>query len=203
MSITKKEALMILSRCAKIYDEQLRNKNLLFLLIDRQQTVHTLETVFMSRNFKHLTGLTSPLGANRFFEKILARQLGLNEFDLKDDGTTELKLKILPTLMSKNLSANMAGDFAGKTAKLYTEKIVGRLNGSMGFVFDEITKRYVPNTVLHEDMRDMVSPLYRIVATYRKNIKDIQYSEVVYAAKKVDFNSLIFPAEIAYLQRLI
>ena len=57
---------------------------------------------------------------------------------------------------------------------------------------------YVPNTVLHEDMRDMVSPLYRIVATYRKNIKDIQYSEVVYAAKKADFNSLIFPAEIAY-----
>ena len=105
--------------------------------------------------------------------------------------------------MSKNLSANMAGDFAGKTAKLYTERIVGRLNGSMGFVFDEIAKRYVPNTVPHEDMRDMVSPLYRIVATYRKNIKDIQYSEVVYAAKKVDFNSLIFPAEIADLQRLI
>ncbi|MBO5514716.1 MAG: hypothetical protein J5963_01270, partial [Schwartzia sp.] len=137
----QKKALMILSRCAKIYDEQLRNKNLLFLLIDRQQTVHTLETVFMSRNFKLLTGLTCPLGANRFFEKILARQLGLNEFDFKDDGTTELKLKILPTLMSKNLSANMAGDFAGKTAKLYTEKIVGRLNGSMGFVFDEIAKR--------------------------------------------------------------
>ena len=49
----------------------------------------------------------------------------------------------------------------------------------------------------------MVSVLYRVVATYRKNIKDIQYSEVVYAAKKVDFDSLIFPAEIAYLQRLI
>ena len=97
-----------------------------------------------------------------------------------------------------------AGSFFEDFAKAsYTEKIVGRLNGSMGFVFDEIAKRYVPNTVLHEDMRDMVSPLYRIVATYRKNIKDIQYSEVVYAAKKVDFNSLIFPTEIADLQRLI
>ncbi|MBR1759786.1 MAG: hypothetical protein IJ741_01230 [Schwartzia sp.] len=73
----------------------------------------------------------------------------------------------------------------------------------MGFVFDENAKRYVPNTVLHEDMRDMVSVLYRVVATYRKNIKDIQYSEVVYAAKQVDFDSLVFPAEIAYLQRLI
>ena len=119
MSITNKEALKILSRCAKIYDEQLRNKNLLFLLMDKQKTVHSLETVFLSRNFKHLTGLASPLGANRFFEKILARQLGLNEFDFKDDGTTELKLKILPTLMSKNFSANMVGNFAGKTAKLY------------------------------------------------------------------------------------
>ncbi len=54
----------------------------------------------------------------------------------------------------------------------------------MGFVRDN--QYYIPNTALKEDIRNVtIHPQKRILAIYRKPIKDQQYVELCYVAKGI------------------
>lgn len=57
---------------------------------------------------------------------------------------------------------------------------------------------YVPNTVLEGDIRKKVKQADRIVLTYRKKRGEEKYSEIVYAAKKVDWNKIKLPQGCEY-----
>lgn len=83
--------------------------------------------------------------------------------------------------------------------KLYTDKIAGSLSACMGFVRDSGEGRFVPNTVLEGDIRTKVKAADRIIATYRKNRGEKQYSEVVFTAKKVEWEKIVLPDEYCYL----
>ena len=69
----------------------------------------------------------------------------------------------------------------------------------MGFIHDDKANKNVPNTVLKTDIRDSATEIKRILVTYRKKKTDISYSEIVYAAKNVDWNTVEFPEEYEYL----
>ena len=70
----------------------------------------------------------------------------------------------------------------------------------MGFVRNGGKGRFVPNTVLEGDIRSMVKgSADRIVITYRKQRGDALYTEIVYAAKKIDWVALTLPEEYQYL----
>lgn len=43
-----------------------------------------------------------------------------------------MKMRVLPSLMKKNLSAKMLGDYNMSQPKLYTDKIAGSLSACMG-----------------------------------------------------------------------
>lgn len=83
--------------------------------------------------------------------------------------------------------------------KLYTDKIAGSISACMGFVRDGGEGRFVPNTVLEGDIRSKLKSADRIVATYRKKHDEKQYSEIVFTAKKVEWEKLILPEEYSYL----
>lgn len=204
--MNKKEALSIAFKCAELYKKELLNKNLLFIAVDKKQKVSAFESSFFAGNYKHLTGLilTSEMSPNDFFWNCIKRRISVNDIQFKADGTTPLKLKILPILLCKNLSANMIGSFSDTHLNLYTEKLVGKQSGSMGFVFDRNKNRYVPNTVLNGDMREMITlPVKRIISTHRKNMLDKDYTETVYLAKNVDFEKINYPIEYSYLKTCI
>lgn len=137
------------------------------------QKISILEMQFLTTGFMHLTGVKFQKGrvaAGAFFDKCLDKRLDPEEFEMAADGTTEMKLRILPMLFRKNLSANMVGDFSARTPVLVTEKLAGGVKGCMGFVLDEETGYYAPNTVLNLDIRTYLTNQLRIVATFRKNI---------------------------------
>lgn len=91
----------------------------------------------------------------------------------------------------------MVGDFSARTPMLVTEKLTGGVKGCMGFVFDEQTGYYAPNTVLNFDIRTYLTNQLRIVATFRKKKKEAEaYSEIVYAAKKSIQKSYGFKKDI-------
>lgn len=50
-----------------------------------------------------------------------------DDFELSSDGTTQLKLQVLPSLIKSNLSANMIGNPDENRPKLYTEKLIGNI----------------------------------------------------------------------------
>lgn len=164
----KEDALKILFDCAVKYNENLIGKNLLFICIDSSKKIHSLEMNFLTSNFLHLTGVKFPkasrLSPHSFFDKCLKKRLRITEFEFATDGTTEKKLSVLPLLLSKNLSANMVGDFSARTPVLVTEKLAGNIKGCIGFIYDDRKHFYVPNTVLNLDIRTYISNQQRVIA---------------------------------------
>lgn len=210
MFYDKKSALSVIFKAAEAYEKELRNNNLLFICSNKHKQISYLEVEFNASNFMHLTGVkiskhfkqqlnSSGKYANKFYEMCLNKRLSPDDFDFAEDGTTALKLDVLPTLMKKNLSANAIGEFGVRTVKLYTEKIAGSIKGCMGFVHDNKVNKNVPNTVLKTDIRDSANEIKRILVTYRKKKTDTHYCEIVYAAKNVDWDTVNFPKEFDYL----
>lgn len=153
-------------------------------------------------NFLHMTGfkLRKPgINARHFFNLCYDKRLTEADFEFSTDGTTEMKMRVLPSLMKKNLSAKMLGDYNMSQPKLYTDKIAGSLSACMGFVRDGGEGRFVPNTVLEGDIRTKVKAADRIIATYRKSRSEEQYSEIVFTAKKVEWGKIVLPDEYSYL----
>lgn len=201
----KKEAIKIVREAAVRYQDNLVGKNMLIVyLADKQmQIIDCLEVVFMATNFLHLTGLklVGNLSAMEFYERCLDGKLSESDIAFAKDGTTVLKLKVLPKLMASNLSANMLGDFNNNSMKLYTEKLVGSITACLGFVKDGNV--YHPNTLLYRDVRDVVLKPMRIVAIFQKGFEEDVYVKKTYQAKKLDCTNLKFPKEKEYLKDLL
>lgn len=200
MAINKKDALAIVYHCAEEYQKHLVGNHLLFVFTDKHKNVECLEVTFDISSFLHLTGfVVDDISAADFFERCLHKRLKESDFSFKPHGETELKLRVLPALITKNLSAKMIGDYNMLQPKLYTEKMAGNTSGCMGFVRNNGVGRYVPNTVLNEDIRDRVVSANRIIAAFRKKRTDSAYTELVYLAKRIDWDRLSIPEEYTSL----
>ncbi len=222
MNRSKREVIATVTACAEKYKSELENKTLLFICTDKHKSVSSYEFSFFDYNFLHLTGIRTTemfmtemkrelkegiihtnIPAVRFYEKYLDHRLTENDFEISDKGTTAMKLDVLPLVISKNLSANMIGDFSSTHPKLYTEKIAGGKTAYIGFTLDAMSHKYVPNTVIKDDIRKNIINAVRVVTTYRKNRNEEKYSECVYVANKVDWSRITYPEEFSYLRKLV
>ena len=212
-SYTKKEAIAIVTACAKKYREELENRSLLFICQDKHKKISCVEFSFYSYNYLHLTGLklkrkmsdgansTSGeiISAAAFYEKCLSHKLSPSDFEFSDDGTTHMKLEILPTVINKSLSARMIGNYNSYNPRLYTEKLAGNITTCIGFVRTDIGNAYVPNTILKNDIRNYTNGTARVLAVYRKSMEALIYEEITYKAKNVDWATVQYPDKFLYL----
>lgn len=215
---TKKDAVRIVVGCAKKYEQELADKKLLLVCSDKHHNVSCVELAFYKRNYLHLTGLklhnryvkdkteTSAeqdvISAEDFYTRCLAGRLSVEDFDFASDGTTSMKLDVLPFVITKNLSANMLGNYNLSRPTLYTEKLAGSVKACVGFVEDKQTKSFVPNTVLKDDIKTVVTNYVRIIAVFRKDIHADSYHEVTHVAKGIEPADINFPPEYMYLHNI-
>lgn len=188
MPMDKKDALSIVFSCAQLYKNNLINRCLLFVSMDKYKTIQVLEVTFDTSNFLHLTGFkinTRQISPAQFFNLCYNKRLSEDNFEFSSDGTTELKMKALPILVKSNLAENMIADYGGNRPKLYTEKLAGSVKASMGFIKDSKTEKYVPNTVLCGDIRKESHSISRIIATYRKRKNEITYTHIQNSCTKL------------------
>jgi hypothetical protein len=119
--------------------------------------------------------------------------LNLEQFSFSDNGTTPLKLEILPHLMEIYKNARMVGDYDNTRAYLYTEKIVGGVTANLGFVKDKNYPEsgfYVPNTTIKDDIRSItLKPVQRILAIWLKKASDSKYPLLTYFARGISLNT--------------
>ena len=138
----KEAAIKIITDCAKSYRKNLENKNLLFVF-GALQSPEYFEASFLPRNFLHLTGVKlSPnriSGSTDFYGRCLSGQLSPADFDMAQNGTTDMKLSILPQLMQLHHSAKMVGDYDNTKSVLYTEKLAGNISACIGFVKERVS----------------------------------------------------------------
>ena len=216
MSYSKEDAIRIVVECAEKYRNELDQRSLLFLCLDKHRKLYPYEFYFNGYNFLHLTGLrvhktltvddeigSSVLSAESFYQKCLSHRLSQTDFEFAEDGTTPLKLDVLPALLTKNLAASMIGDYNYNKPRLYTEKLAGGVKACVGFTIDEITGHLVPNTVLKEDIRNNVQSWVRVVAVFRKPISATKYEEITYLAKNIEWKDQTMPEPFRYLKGLL
>ncbi len=187
--IRKKEIIKEIVECAKIYNDNLNNKNLLFIYKENEK-LNYIETKFLKSNFFHLTGLESKnINPNYFYEKCLNNKISENDIELKKNGTTILKLSVLRNLMYINKNAKLIGNFNRNGILLSTEKLIGNTSACLGL--RKINKYYICNTVLKTDIREISIECMKIVCILSKNIKDSNYQEITYINKKYRNNNEI------------
>ena len=201
---SKKDAISVVTKCALRFKNELDGKNLLFVCNDKTDRLSLIEFTFKSMNFLHMTGLVPDrnITAKEFYRKCVDHKLSERDFEFPENGTAELKLDVLPYVISKDLSARMIGDLGSLHPKLHTEKLAGSVRACVGFVHTG-NGRYVPNTVLKTDIRDNVDKPSRVVAVLRKGIEHRAYREVTYKVRDFDFSSSKWPDEYGYVPRLL
>ena len=93
----KEQAIKIITDAAKVYRENLENKNLLFIF-GTEKSPEFFEASFLPRNFMHLTGVKISenriFGSVDFYERCLRGKLSPSDFSFADNGTTAMKLSI-------------------------------------------------------------------------------------------------------------
>lgn len=185
-NMSKQEALKIILNCSKMYQQNLENKNILYIIQDNLGKVSYLETTFLSRNFLHLTGvkiLNSKIKSSiDFYNLCLKKQLSISDFDFNSNGTTTKKLNILQSIMQIYKNAKIVGEYNNFKKYLSTEILIGSINCCLGYI--KQNNYYIPNTALKEDIRDIVEDQYKVIFILRKGIKDKKYSEITYSNKK-------------------
>jgi hypothetical protein len=203
--MNKSEALKLIIESAEYYKINYENRKLLLVCSNNSlKKITVMECAFDRTNFMHLTGVKFSEGhrlpAEVFYNSAIGRHLSFDAFDVALDGTTEMKLRVLPSILkSKSLSANMSGDYNSRKPILVTEKLAGGVRGCVGFIYDNSLNCYVPNTVLNEDIRLNIKNQQRVILAYRKNIPDLKYEERVYSAKKIDWGKIELPHGYEYL----
>jgi hypothetical protein len=203
--MNKSEALKLIIESAEYYKLNYENRKLLLVCSNNSlKKITVMECAFDRTNFMHLTGVKFREGYRMppdvFFDSVIGRHLSFEAFELASDGTTEMKLRVLPSILkSKSLSANMSGDYNLRKPVLVTEKLAGGVRGCVGFIYDDSLKCYIPNTVLNEDIRLNIKNQQRVILAYRKNIPNERYEERVYSAKKIDWGKVELPQGYEYL----
>lgn len=194
--ITKQDIAKIIMQCASLYAENLCNRNYLVVYNINHNNIlkpNFIETVFLPRHFRHLTGVKTSLQANDFYKRSLSNRLSSKDFEVPQDGTCQLKMQVLPYLMKLHKHANSTGVFSnGQGIYIHTKRLIGSRRSVMGFAQcnegDNIY--YFPNTALNEDINKLSNERHRILAMLRKQIKDALYSDVCYIAKGLSLNDI-------------
>ena len=189
----KKEALKIILNCAKIYKQNLENKNLLIVLETKNKQIKYFETIFLPRNYLHLTGIKiinkKIKSSIDFYNLCLKNKLKISDFEFNSNGTTPLKLQILPQIVNIQKVSKMVGNYNNIKPYLYTKKIIGNINVCLGFI--KQNKYYIPNTVLKEDIRNITQEQAKVIAIMIKCTKEKAYKNITYLSKNVNINEII------------
>ena len=162
MKKDKDKALNNIRKAALLYNKNFLGKDILYVhgSVDEPEF---LEATFYKKHFFHLTGVvlgekSEISSAKDFFDSSISKTLSVNDFMLKDNGTTDLKLEILPKFLESTASSRMVGYFNKSGVKLETKILAGRDFVAMGFnkYKGDNPKFYVPNTILNNDIRKLI-----------------------------------------------
>lgn len=195
--MTKKEAISVISKCAKLYAGNLCDRQLAFVYRDGNNQTGFVEVTFRSNNFMHFTGVDSKskLKANAFYRNALDNRLKESDIQFKDNHTTELKLQILQNIMNIPFSARMIGDYTGAHLDLYTEKVTGTTTACLGLILRK--NEYIPNTILKEDIRNITpKPPGKIFAIFRKPIGQAIYKELTFRNGSIHITQKCLPPDL-------
>ncbi len=190
----KKEKIKEICEMAKIYDKNLKGKNLMFIFENKlNKKLDYIETQFLANNFMHLTGISIKKikSSTEFYRLCLNNKLSYKQVMEKQNGTTKLKLEVLPQMLNIGKNARMVADYSNSKVNLYTEKLIGNIRCSIGFI--NVKGYYLPNTIIKEDIRQISQKetISRVIAILEKTTNQKEYSNITYICDNIDICSIV------------
>lgn len=183
----KDRAIEILTDSAKVYDDLLKNKSYLIISYSNVfKSYRHFEIVFNSANFMHLTGVDTRLKPSVFYKKCLNNRLSKNDFELKNNGTTMLKLELLPKMFELNIYRTI-GDYSEFSDYIKIEADIAAGNNKGTLALKNIGNNlYIPCSLLRDSIDNRISSLskQKITYIYSKNKNDNKYRDIIYEDKK-------------------
>jgi len=192
VAITSKEkAVGIIHASAVAYGTNLSGRNVLFVAGGSDKP-DCYEMLFLPQNFLHLTGMRTSLNSEAFYRTALNKGLSPSSIEYDPGGTSEIKLEILPRIMTIHKTARMIGLYDNSRPLLVADRFAGTVTMAMGFIC--IDGLYRPNTALKIDVRDITEKATRqaIAAIFVKLRGDSLYSQLTYIAKGMTINDEVF-----------
>lgn len=135
-----------------------------------------------------------------FYRKCIENKLGLDEFQFKQDGTTQLKLVALPTLMDITKITKITGDYNNVRPYLFVDKVMGGVNFCLGLSKEDNV--YVPSSALLEDIKKLTDTPSQVLAILEKDRDEERYSVIKYVTKGLNIHKINLPQEITTMIRL-
>lgn len=203
MKFTKEDARRRVLNCAKQYQQKLLNKKLIIIYRERNDNmIRYIEVAFYERNYQHLTGieLVDSDGnvlhhqAVNFYRKCIANKLSIDEIQFKEDGTSQLKLLALPTLMDVTKITKITGDYNNVRPYLFVDKVMGGVNFCLGLTKE--VSEYVPSSALLEDIKKLTNAPSQVLAIFEKDFDNNIYENVKHVAKGLNLSNIKLPNEI-------
>ena len=137
--MNQKQALSVIYNCAKKYNDNLKDYNIMFVIEDKRikEKIYFVESMYYIHNFLHLTGIDyisnkNLKNASIFYSNLLKGKISYKQIKFKNPTTTELKLQILYNLCTIDKTAKFINKMDIKNyskVKKFREKI-----GSMFYI---------------------------------------------------------------------
>lgn len=201
--LRQREILNTVYKCLKDYDQNLKNKKIMFVVEMKDKNLIKEEVYFPKSSYCHLTGVIildcngRKLNSFEFYNLVKKGTITINKYKIiSRNNTMDLKLQVLPQLMKIDRMATMIGDFNNSNLYLQTKKIIGNVNTCMGFIKDSKSNLYIPNTTLKSDIRDITENTNKIVAILKKDANKILYDEMTYLKQNYKVADILKNEEI-------
>ena len=190
MAVPKQQIAGAIKKAAITYNQELLDRNILIIFGDAAKP-QIKEMLFEIFNFEHLTGVISKLkqrdAKKLFFDKAVIGNLSVNDFDVNQNGTSEIKSVVIEQAVMLAHTAKRIGDYNNKRPKLSADNLAGTSRWCVAFR-DTGTRYLRPCSLLNDDIRNNVSNSQPILAVFRRKRTDPtkRYSEITCIRKDVD-----------------
>ena len=188
-----KQALQIIIKAAKEYDEKLNDKH--FLIVYRNKNeICTCCVGFRDMNFLHLTGVKTKLPAQQFYSACLSGKLSVKDIEVDTKGKVQQKLAVLPYLSELLYHNCMIGDFIKSGIVIKADYFVGDTKAvlSVGFRYGKTVD--IPVTLYNENVKKLSNSTCKVLAIFVKSYHSDYYGECTYLSKGYEIDK--FPDDI-------
>ena len=176
------QALPIILKSAKEYDEKLKDKH--FLIVYRKKdSICTCCVGFRDMNYLHLTGVKTSLSAQQFYSACLDGKMSARDICVDTKGRTQQKLAVLPYLSDLLYHNCMVGDFINSGIVISADYFVGDTKAvlSIGFRYGKTAD--IPVTLYNESVKRLTNPTCKVLAIFAKQYQLKYYDECTYLSK--------------------
>ena len=189
-----KNILKTLNKAIILYDEHLNDNEFIFIFYNDLKKLEYKKIKFVKNNFLHLTGIKTNLSPKDFYKFLKKDRLKEKDINIKDNGTTRLKLDIVDQMHHLIYTPTVIGDYDGFTKiKLDVDSVLGntKANGICIGLKNIKPNNYAPKSLLKENIKHITHKTNSVLLTLKKNCSNKEFNIVTYKSKKIDIEKFV------------